>query len=210
MHTHYNLMKKGSLDTKPPIFNIAKGAEASRLRVGVSSKVNFSKLSPKEQLQRFRNQAQEIKELRHRLSKKMLMKSKKQVSDIQKAIDKVKSQNYELDDQKFLVENLVKGICKGVIVPNTLAYNQICTILREVLSTTVREAKYNIKLDRIEVPISQLEYETYSKLPFTPGALQTFIGKEQTHIECSGELLRKLNLQAFAKAMSIEMGLALV
>jgi len=193
------------------IFSIArieKGMELSesdKLRVGVSSKVNFSKLTAKEQLQRFQNQAQEIQRLRRRLSKLMLSKGKHETTDLQKALDRVKVHKYELDDQKFLIENFVKGITEGTIIPNTLPYNQICTILREVLKIGNNESKYTIKLEEIEVGISALEYEVYSKLPCTPAVLHTLLGKEQERPENLGELLRILNLQAFAKTISAEM-----
>lgn len=189
------------------IARIEKGMElpeSDKLRVGVSSKVNFSKLTSKEQLQRFQNQAQEIQRLRRRLSKLMLAKGKHEITDVQKAIDKVKAYKYELDDQRFLVENIVKGIIERTIAPNTLAYNQICTILREALHISPQETKYTIKLGETELPISILEYEVYTKLPCTPAVLHTLLGKQQEQPDNLGELLRVLNLQAFALALNSE------
>eukprot|EP00826_Nyctotherus_ovalis_P055903 TRINITY_DN7478_c0_g1_i12.p1 TRINITY_DN7478_c0_g1~~TRINITY_DN7478_c0_g1_i12.p1 ORF type:complete len:223 (-),score=56.35 TRINITY_DN7478_c0_g1_i12:111-779(-) len=201
------------LKTKSPnqiftIVRIERGAESGRvnkLRVGVSSKVNFSKLTSKEQLQRFRNQEQEIQQLRRRLGKLMLSKGKHVASDLRRAIDRVKYHKYELADQKLLIENVIKGITRKAIVPNTLAYNQICTILREALKLSPLEAKHSIKLDSVEVPISLLEYEVYSKLPCTPAVFHAFLGKELECTENIGQLLRTLNVEAFAKTMNLEM-----
>eukprot|EP00826_Nyctotherus_ovalis_P001212 TRINITY_DN10164_c0_g6_i1.p1 TRINITY_DN10164_c0_g6~~TRINITY_DN10164_c0_g6_i1.p1 ORF type:complete len:229 (-),score=70.05 TRINITY_DN10164_c0_g6_i1:170-856(-) len=210
--TSFPKSKPEAIDqTFSQIFTIAriekgvKMSESDRLRVGVSSKVNFSKLTPKEQLLRFQNQAEEIQKLRRRLSKLMLSKGKHEATDLQRAVDRVKAHKYELDDQKSLIENIVRGINQGSIAPNSLAYNQICTILREALHITPVEAKYRIKLGEAEVPVSMLEYETYSKLPCTPAVLRTLLGKEQERPENLGELLRVLNLQAFAKTVNAEM-----
>lgn len=231
VHTYYShratliIMKRNSAETtsnsstphaklkansSSQIFAIARmergagSGRANKLRVGVSSKVNFSKLTSKEQLQRFQNQEQEIRQLRRRLGKLLLARGKHAASDLQRAVDRVKHHKYELDDQRLLVENLVKGIAGKTIAPNTLAYNQICTILREALKLSPLEAKHSIKLDSAEVPISLLEYEVYSKLPCTPAVLHTFLGKERERAENIGQLLRVLNVEAFARTMSLE------
>jgi len=181
-------------------------AEADKLRVGVSSKVNFSKLTSKEQLERFKNQAQEIRRLRKKLAKSMAAKSKKPNSEIQKALEKVKFAKHELEDQQFLVENIVKAVNSGVLLPNTLAYNQICTILRNLLGTQGASSKYMVRLPECTVPISTLEFEEYSKLPCTPGVLRALLGKEQRGVEDLSELLRALHLQAFKNIMFSQQG----
>jgi hypothetical protein len=168
-----------------------------KVRVGVSSKVNFSKLTPKEQRLRFLNQAEEINKLRKKFKKYSSNKGKKEDSMMQTAIDKLKVAKYELEDQKHLVENLIKAINTGKLVPNTLAYNQICTILRTVLSLPCPEAKYTIKLPEGTLAISKVEYEEYMKLPCTPAVLRTLIGKEQLEREDPNELLRALHIQIF-------------
>ena len=65
------------------------GIQCEQVRVGVSSKVNFSKLTPTEQRLRFINQAQEIKRLRRKLRKYSGQKGKREDSLLQRAIDKV-------------------------------------------------------------------------------------------------------------------------
>ena len=175
----------------------SKGIDSDRLRVGVSSKVNFSKLTSKEQLQRFQNQAHEIKRLRKKLTKCMNSKGKKESTELQRAVERIKVTRHELEDQGYLIENVVKAINTGKILPNTLPYNQICTILRGLLSIQCPQSKCNIKLPEATIPISTLEYEEYSKLPCTPGVLRSLIGKEQKGVEDLSELLRTLHLQAF-------------
>ena len=188
------------------VFTIAKINNDSehlsdKLRVGVSSKVNFSKLTSKEQLQRFQNQAQEIRKLRRKLSKVMHCEEDNETCERQKTIEHIKSFKYELDDQKFLLENLVKGISERTICPGTLAYNQICTILRDALQIKPKNPKYTIKLGESDVAISTLEYKEYSKLPCTPGVLQVFTGREQMKQENYSELLRALNIQEYNRVM---------
>ena len=170
--------------------------ESDKIRVGVSSKVNFSKLTPKEQYIRFSNQAQEIKRLRKKLGKYTNSKGKKESSELQKAIEKVKSAKYELEDQSQLIENIIKAINSGKVAPNTLAYNQICTILRDVLAIQCPDSKYSIKLPEGTVPISCVEYEEYAKLPCTPAVLRSLIGREHRVIDDLGQLLRALHTQA--------------
>ena len=174
------------------------GPIPEKIRVGVSSKVNFSKLTQKEQHLRFLNQAEEIRMLRKKLRKYTGSRGKKEDSMLQSAINKLKPVKFELEDQKLLVENLIKAINTGKLVPNTLAYNQICTILRVALGQPCPEAKYTIKLPEGTIPISKVEYEEYMKLPCTPGVLRSLIGKEQCGTEDPNELLRALHIQIFS------------
>ena len=172
--------------------------EPDKVRVGVSSKVNFSKLTAKEQRLRFQNQAQEIKKLRKKLSKYMSNKGKKENSELQKAMERIKSSKHELEDQSLLIENVVKAINTGKILPNTLPYNQICTILRDVLSIRSPSYKYSIRLPEGVVPISCVEYEEYMKLPCIPAVLRSLVGREQRNSEDLSELLRALNSRALS------------
>lgn len=169
-----------------------------KVRVGVSSKVNFSKLTPGEQRLRFVNQAEEIRHLRKKLRKYSAGKGKKEDSTLQRAVDRVRAARFELEDQKLLVENLLKAINTGKLAPNTLPYDQICTILRDVLSLPCPVSPYAIKLPEKSVAISKTEYDAYAKLPCTPTVLRALLGREQTAVEDPSELLRALHIQVFA------------
>ncbi len=185
-------------------------ADTDKVRVGVSSKVNFSKLTQKEQHLRFQNQALEIKRLRKKLSKYMSNKGRRENSELQKAVDRVKSAKHEFEDQGMLVENVVKAVNTGKIVPNTLAYNQICTILRDVLAIPCPASKHAIRLPETTVPISRVEYEEYSRLPCTPAVLRALVGREQRHMEDLSEVLRALHMQAFMNIVHAKGGPAAV
>ncbi len=174
------------------------GLPCEEVRVGVSSKVNFSKLTPAEQRLRFINQAQEIKRLRRKLRKYSGQKGKREDSLLQRAIDRVRTAKHELEDQKCLIENIAKAINSGRLLPGTLGYSQICTILRDVLGLPCPESKHSINLPEKTIPISQTEYEVYKKLPCTPGVLRAMIGREQRGVEDPSELLRALHIQVFA------------
>ena len=174
------------------------GMQCEEVRVGVSSKVNFSKLTPAEQRLRYLNQAQEIKKLRRKLRKYSGQKGRREDSLLQKAIEKIKSAKHELDDQKMLVENLVQAINTGKLQPNTLGYNQVSTILRDVLGLACPDSKFAITLPEKLIPISSIEYDIYKKLPCTPGILRAMVGREQKGVEDPSELLRALHIQVFA------------
>ncbi len=181
-------------DQSPDLINL----RCEKVRVGVSSKVNFSKLTPNEQRLRFLNQAEEIRHLRKKLHKYSAAKGKKEDSALQKAMERVKSAKCELEDQRLLVENLLKAINTGKLVPNTLAYNQICTILRDVLPVPCPQSAFALKLPEKSIPISKVEYDEYSKLPCTPAVLRALVGREQQSAEDPSELLRALHIQVFA------------
>jgi len=181
------------------------GIPCEKVRVGVSSKVNFSKLTPREQRLRFLNQADEIRRLRKKLRKYSGNKGRKEDSVLQKAIDKLRVAKFEIEDQKQLVENLIKAINSGKLVPNTLAYNQICTILRDLLALPCPESHHAIRLPEKTIPVSKLEYEEYMKLPCTPAVLRALVGRGQVGVEDPSELLRALHIQIFSSLSQTKM-----
>lgn len=175
-----------------------KDSEADKLRVCVSSKVNFSKLNAQEQYARFQNQAKKIKKLRMKLKRYGDENVVKEDTEIRKALKRIKESRYELQDQKDMIENLIKAINSGKLVPNTLPYNQICTILRDALGINYPDCHYSIMLPEGSIPISALEYAEYTKLPCSSSNLGSFVGRAQVDSENYGEFLRALHLQFFS------------
>jgi len=172
--------------------------QCDEVRVSASSKVNFSKLSPAEQKQRFLNQAQEIKRLKRKIRKYSAQKGKKEDTILQKAVDKIKIARHEIDDQKYLIENLLKAINTGKLTPGSFSYCQICTILRDLLNLPCPESRHTITLPEKSIPISTVEYDVYKNLTCTPGVLRAMVGREQHGPEDPSELLRALHVQVFA------------
>eukprot|EP00826_Nyctotherus_ovalis_P006851 TRINITY_DN11672_c0_g1_i2.p2 TRINITY_DN11672_c0_g1~~TRINITY_DN11672_c0_g1_i2.p2 ORF type:complete len:181 (+),score=31.00 TRINITY_DN11672_c0_g1_i2:240-782(+) len=142
-------------------------------RVQASSKVNFSKLTPAEQRQRYVNQKAEIRRL-----KKQLQKYSGEC-DLLSLQQFCSAFNHNGDEQKTLIENICKAIISGKMVPNSLGYNQVCTILRDLLQVPYSGNGYSISLPDKKLNISSVEYESYAKVPCTDSILLKIIGREQ-------------------------------
>ena len=185
-----------------PIFNITKtelkltgdcgsdqdlshlSNDRNNQRVNVSSKVNFSKLSPQEQSLRFKNQLKEIKKLRAQLSDSTKRSNKVLFKGLHGKI-----QDYENRQQKLLINTLSSAIISEKLKPNTLGYNQICTIIRDVMNEEISDNKYCIVLPNKTLGISAIEFETYSKLKCTEGMMERILGRERTKQDDPNEIL---------------------
>ena len=146
-----------------------------------SSKVNFSKLNRAEQERRYINQKQEIKKLKKQLRNYTKKNGNKALQHLY---------TNELTDERLLLENMCRAVISGKLVPNTLAYNQICTILRDILQIPYTNKGYLISLPDKKLNISSIEYEAYSKLPFTDSILLRMIGREGREQEDPFKLLQ--------------------
>lgn len=178
--------------------NKKKDIVADKQRVCVSSKVNFSKLNAQEQYARFQNQAKKIKKLRNKLKTYADGNIQEDDIEIRKALKKVKESKHELLDQKDIIENLIKAITEGKLVPNTLPYNQICTILRDSLGISYTNWNYAIKVPEGIIPISELEYSEYVRQPCIPSVLQSFTGNASQEQDRYADLLRAVQIQLLA------------
>lgn len=168
--------------------NVLSGPNANGLpgkfkeeRIKVSSKVNFSKLSPAEQKLRYINQRNEIE----RLTKELELYTDKD-NQMQEALNHIET----LPEQKLLLESLCRGIIKGKLKPNTLAYNQISTILRDSLEMPSSETGCYINLPDKKLQISPLEYNLYSAIPCTDSILLNIIGREKEGLSNPLELFQ--------------------
>lgn len=166
-----------------------------KVRVGVSSKVNFTKLSTKEKYMRYHNQASEIKRLRKSLKKYSSGEVKKSRPEVLKAMDKLKAYKPDVEDQADLVANLTHALTSGKLVPNTLGYNQICTILRDSLALTYPDCKYHIRLPETTVAVSSQEYSQYCQLPCTAEIYRLLVGRKPDPKEEPEQLLLSLHRQ---------------
>lgn len=158
------------------------------IRVGASSKVNFSKLTPLEQKQRYENQSEEIVRLRAKLKKFSKMRRKEPGTYVQRALDRLKDIRHGLPDQSCLLENVVSAIVAGSLRPNTLPFCQIATILRDVLDLPCPQARYAVQLPEKTIPISTTEYEAYRKIPCTQRVFRSLFGREQRKVEDPNDL----------------------
>jgi hypothetical protein len=150
----------------------------SKIRVGVSSKVNFTKLSRREKYMRYHNQAHEIKKLRKKFAQYSHCDTRKPRADVLRAADKAKTYKPDMEDQAEIVENLVHAVKTRVLLPGTLGYNQICTILRDVLHLSYPDWKYQLKLPETTVALSSYECMEYGKLSCTPQIYRLLLGRK--------------------------------
>lgn len=154
-------------------------------RVQASSKVNFSKLTPAEQRQRYVNQKAEIKRLKKLLHKYSAECDFLSLQQFYPA--------FNGDEQKALIENTCKAIISGRMLPNSLGYNQVCTILRDLLQLPCSDNGYSISLPDKRLNISSVEYESYAKVPCTDSILLKIIGREHQDLDDPLVLLQLFN-----------------
>lgn len=175
-----------------PILTSSK--ESKEVRVGVSSRVNFCKLTLAEQRERFVNQGQEIRRLKMKFRK--YRKSTKSCKNVllQKALEKIRKVKHDLEDQRHLLENLSAAIISGRLGSNSLGFSQISTIIRDLLGLDSPESRYFIDLPEKTIPISSIEYENYKKLPCTSAILRKILGREQKTTDDPKELLNSLSI----------------
>lgn len=147
------------------------------IRVKASSKVNFTKLSPEEQYIRFKNQAYEIKQLKRQLRKYGERSCERLDASYKKAMEKLQGEKMEFPDQANVIQNLAHAIITGALPTTSLAYAQICTILRDKLNIRYPDAQHSIRLPDGNVPISTLEFNELKKLPPSIPLFHLIVGR---------------------------------
>lgn len=145
-------------------------------KISASSKANFTKLTPEEQCMRFINQRKTINKLKKKLMNEDTVVYTKDLP-LENALKRIHSEYYLLKDQENLIENLCSAINEGKLIPGSLGYSQICTILRDILKISCPEANYGIKSQERLLALSSVEYETYNRLKYTPELLSIIVGR---------------------------------
>ena len=118
-------------------------------RTSASSRVNFSKLTAEEKERRCQNMSKEVKSLRRKIKllEQKITTGGGSVEDVEntaqkdfessllyQALDKLKTfRGYELSDQKDILENFSQMVADGRLHPDSLAFSQICTLIRSHL-----------------------------------------------------------------------------
>lgn len=173
------------------------------VRAGASSKVNFTKLSPEEQRFRYISQLYRIKKLNNQLKNYIQTKGKRVHQSLKKAHEKLQRSRHDREDQRLVLDNLFKGIIAGRLAPNTLGYNQICTILRDVLAISAEKNCCELRLLEKSIPISTLEYTTYKEMLLGPEELRAVVGRPQVEApeKNLGSKLAELNALMLSEVM---------
>lgn len=174
--------------------------DKEEMRVRASSKVNFSKLSEEEQLCRYKNQVIKVQTLKAQIKKIIKTKGGKISRSLKVAQEKLYSAKHELPDRKHLLENLLEAITTGKLKPNSLAYCQICAILRSALGTSYTNSKYLIQLPEEYIAITSHEYKAYTGIALGADYLRSIVGLEQPL-----KVIEKKNLEQQLHYLNIQM-----
>eukprot|EP00826_Nyctotherus_ovalis_P016388 TRINITY_DN1473_c0_g2_i1.p1 TRINITY_DN1473_c0_g2~~TRINITY_DN1473_c0_g2_i1.p1 ORF type:complete len:238 (-),score=27.67 TRINITY_DN1473_c0_g2_i1:206-919(-) len=167
------------------------------VRVGASSKVNFTKLSPEEQRFRYISQLYRIQKLKTQLKSYIQAKGKRVHQSLKKTHERLQRSKHDREGQKLALNDLFEGIITGRLAPNTLGYNQICTILRDVLEISGERNHHELRLQEKSIPISTLEYTAYKEMLLGQEELRAVVGRlqgEETEKKIGTELI-DLNIQ---------------
>jgi hypothetical protein len=97
------------------------------------------------------------------------------------AFKKIKEKkDFEFEDQKHVIENLINLIVEEKLKPGSIIYNQICNILRMYISPVKqineKYEEFSVKVDGKDLPICYKDYKKFSK--FNDEALKACFGVE--------------------------------
>lgn len=184
-------------------------------RNAIPTEADFASMSPEEKYKEFQSQAYEIKQLRRKIRKMDQKCHRKLENDMHLSFDMIKQYGLELADQGEIIQNLIKATNQGKLIPNTLPYNRICTILRDKLQIPVEHSKcYLLKFPEKTVAISKLESEEYNSLAHSEDILRLIIGdpvhksegKEELHkyLQMQAQILKKMTYSQFVKSLARE------
>lgn len=165
-------------------FDQDKGCGSSNEEELIFTEEQLQKMTPKQQYSCFQAQAYEIKQLRRKLRKSSQSRGKVLEEEIVTAKETLKNANFELSDQKLMIDNLVKVLRTGAVMPNTLPYDRLCVIVRNSMNLKVesKTGKY-ISLPGKELAITEKEQRNYVQLPNTSAILGTLIGDMTLNIK---------------------------
>jgi DNA-binding XRE family transcriptional regulator len=176
------------------------------------SEIDILSIQPEDKVQRLKTLAKSVKILRRKINtiekkvknnsskilnqhiwsslginpKNIYLKNQYKINydNIITALKKISEKNdFEFNDQKHLIRNLVNLIAEGKLKPNSTIYNQICNILRlylpkdKVKQINERYDKYSVNVNDKELPICFRDYRRLSN--FGNEALNAVFGVEE-------------------------------
>jgi hypothetical protein len=185
--------------------------EPKAKKISPFSKVNFSKLKAEEKDERLKNLAKLVKRLRRKvrnLENKVRFNPTKLLNKhiwnklgintknkylqpefqfdfdkICKALKKLRNyEEYEFDDQKHLIENIINVVADEKIKIGSLAYKKICSILRPLIPKdkikyiSKKDSKITISFPETEIYISNKEYSKIARFKDNEEILRAVLG----------------------------------
>lgn len=178
----------------------------------------LARMTPRQQYACFQSQAYEIKQLRRKLRKSSKGRGKVLEEKVLEAKEVLKDAVFELPDQSFIIDNLVKALRTGALMPDTLQYDRLCAIVRNSMNLKVesKTGKY-INLSGKNLAITEKEQRHYVQLPLNNSMLGTLVGellmdlkegKEEeqrreidNYLIVHGDLIKRMTFNEFAAAL---------
>lgn len=182
----------------------------------VMTEEQLSRMTPKQQYSRFQEQAYEIKQLRRKLRKFSQTRDKPLEEEILEAKEIIKNTEFELPDQRHIIDNLVKALITGVLTPNSLQYDRLCTIVRNAMNIKVesKTGKYMNLADK-EIAITEKEQRHYIQLPRSTALLRVLMGdlpqgeeerrqEVENYLMIHADLIKKMSFKDFVEVVRRE------
>lgn len=180
-------------------------------KISPFSKVNFSKLSPEEKDDRLKNLAKLVKRLRRKvrtLENKVRFNATKLLNkhicnklgintknkyvlpefhfDFEKVVKSLRKirnfEEFEYDDQKHLIENIINLISEENLKIESLQYKKLCSIIRMLLPKekikyiSKKDSKITVAFPETEVFITNKEYLKLAKYKDNEDIMRTALG----------------------------------
>lgn len=176
----------------------------------------FARMSIREKHRCFQRQAYEIKQLRRKLRKSGEKERKMAEREMLSAQATIKAAGgFDLEDQRHLLDNLVKAINSGRLSPGSLAYSRICTMVRSKLSiATESRGAGQISFPERTVGISQKECGEFRLLPHNESIFRALVGEGRPearrqdvdsetsrYLVTQGEIIKGLGYGQFLSSM---------
>ena len=164
---------------------------------------NFEKLVTEEKYSVFQAQAYEIKQLRRKIRKHDQKSCCNELeATLRQAQRILQSSKTELADQGYLINNLLQAIKKSRLLPGSLPYNRICTVVRSSL---------NPKLEK--GGMSRKEEIEYSKVPNNQEVMKALLGQSvpdavpedeiDHYLKTQAEILKGMSYNQFVNSMRL-------
>jgi len=185
----------------------------------VMTEEQLSRMTPKQQYSRFQGQAYEIKQLRRKLRKFSPSNGKPLEEETLEAKEILKNTEFELSDQRHIIDNLIKALMTGMLTPGSLQYDRLCTIVRNAMNIkTESKTGRHITLPGKEIAITEKEHKHYVQLPRSNALLRALAGdlpqsvkgeeaqrqEVENYLAIHADLIKKMSFKDFVAVVRHE------
>ena len=163
----------------------------------------LSRMTPNQQYTCFKKQAYKLKQLKKKLRRFSLEER------IIEAKEKLKDITFELSDQRFIVDNMIEALKIGALLPNTLQYDRLCSIVRNTMNLKSQPKTGNhLILPKKIIAITEKEQRQYTKLAKRSSLLEVImgelpknLGEVENYLDIHAELIMNMSYKDFIKVI---------